>query len=214
MSAARPFAVVISGRGSNMAAIVAAARRGDILVRVVSVLADRAAPGLAAAAAAGIPTQLIDAKAFASREMFDRELARRIDAAGAEFVALAGFMRILSAEFVARYSGRLLNIHPSLLPKFKGLQTHQRAIEANEREHGASVHYVTADLDGGPVIAQARVPVLANDTANTLSARVHAVEHILYPRVCGWVAAGRVTLQDSKVVFDGAPLAAPLTERG
>jgi phosphoribosylglycinamide formyltransferase 1 len=209
----RLFAVVISGRGSNMAAILAAAQRGDIPVDVVSVIADRDAAGLAIARSAGIPVTQVNAREYASREAFDTALKSVIEASGAEFIALAGFMRILSAGFVMHYTGRLLNIHPSLLPKFKGLDTHQRALDAHEREHGASVHYVMPELDGGPVIAQARVPILTSDSAGTLSARVHTVEHILYPRVCGWVAAGRVTLQDGRVCFDGVPLEAPLTER-
>jgi phosphoribosylglycinamide formyltransferase-1 len=190
-----------------------AASRGEIPVEVVSVIADREAAGLELARAAGIPTYKLEPASFGTREEFDQALAAQLVASGAEFIALAGFMRILSASFVQQFAGRLLNIHPSLLPKYKGLHTHRRALEAHEREHGASVHYVTPELDGGPLIAQARVPVLTSDSESTLSARVHAAEHILYPRVCGWVAAGRVTLQDGSVHFDGVRLTAPMTER-
>lgn len=191
---------------------MAAAAQGDIPVEVVSVIADRDATGLEYARAAGIPAHTLWTRDFASREQFDDALSECIVRSGAEFVALAGFMRILSAPFVQRFTGRLLNIHPSLLPRHKGLHTHRRVLEAGEREHGASVHYVTPELDGGPVIAQARVPVVAGDSEETLSARVHAAEHILYPRVCGWVAAGRVVLHDGSVYFDGVRLTTPLTE--
>jgi phosphoribosylglycinamide formyltransferase 1 len=206
MAARRPFAVVISGRGGNMAAIVHAAQTGAIPVDVVGVFADRAAPGIEIAQAAGVAAHVIPSSRYASREDFDAALATALIESGAEFIALAGFMRILTPAFVEQFTGRLLNIHPSLLPKYKGLHTHRRAIEAGDTEHGASVHFVTAELDGGPVIAQARVPIAPHDTSDTLSARVHAVEHMLYPRVCGLVAAGRVRLQDGSAWFDGAPL--------
>ncbi len=212
MARVRPFAVVISGRGSNMLAIATAARAGQIPVAICAVLSDRDAPGLAAARELGLAARSLPAKEFPSREAFDTALTAAIDASGAEFVALAGFMRILGADFVARFAGRLLNIHPSLLPKYKGLHTHRRALEAGDREHGASVHYVTADLDGGPVIAQTAVPVAPGDTETTLSARVHAAEHMLYPRVCGWVAEERVLLRDGRVYFDGQPLTIPRME--
>jgi phosphoribosylglycinamide formyltransferase-1 len=208
-----PVAVVISGRGSNMEAIVRASQRPDSRYRVVRVIADRdSAGGLARAATLGIPTSIVPLKAFPDRSTFDAALAREIDTSGARLVALAGFMRILSAEFVQRFAGRLLNIHPSLLPKYKGLDTHARAIAAGDTHHGASVHYVTAELDGGPVIMQGRLRLRPGDTPETVSARVHALEHIIYPHVCSLIAAGRIDWRHGTVYFDGEPLAAPLLE--
>jgi phosphoribosylglycinamide formyltransferase-1 len=219
-----PVAVVISGRGSNMEAIVRAAHSGvndpaganDPAAgryEVVRVIADREnAGGLARAAALGIRTAVVPVKQFADRAAFDAALAREIESSGARLVALAGFMRILSAEFVQRFAGQLLNIHPSLLPLYKGLDTHARAIAAKDAHHGASVHYVTAELDGGPVIMQGRLRLRAGDTPETVSARVHALEHIIYPHVCSLIAAGRVTCRHGAVYFDGEPLATPLLE--
>ena len=208
-----PVAVVISGRGSNMEAIVRAAQAPGSRFQVVRVIADRdSAGGLARAAALGIPTSIVPVKQFPDRSTFDAALAREIDASGARLVALAGFMRILSAEFVQRFAGRLLNIHPSLLPKYKGLDTHARAIAAGDTHHGASVHYVTAELDGGPVVMQGRLRLVPGDTPETVSARVHALEHIIYPHVCSLIAAGRIDCRDGSVSFDGEPLAAPLIE--
>ena len=205
-----PVAVVISGRGSNMEAIVRAAAGRYEVVRVI---ADReTAGGLARAAALGVPTSVVPVKQFADRASFDDALAREIEASGAQLVALAGFMRILSAGFVERFTGRLLNIHPSLLPKYKGLDTHARAIAARDSHHGASVHYVTAELDGGPVIMQGRLRLRAGDTPETVSARVHALEHIIYPHVCSLIAAGRVQCRNGAVYFDGERLATPLLE--
>jgi phosphoribosylglycinamide formyltransferase 1 len=155
---------------------------------------------------------VVPVKQFPDRESFDAALAAEIDGSGAGLVALAGFMRILSAGFVQRFAGRLLNIHPSLLPKYKGLDTHARALAARDSHHGASVHYVTAELDGGPVIMQGRLRIRGGDTPDTVSARVHALEHIIYPHVCTLIAAGRVECRDGQVWFDGAPLAAPLIE--
>jgi len=208
-----PVAVVISGRGSNMEAIARAERSGVSRYRVVRVIADReGAGGLARAAALGIPTSVVPVKQFADRLSFDAALAAELDASGARLVALAGFMRILSAEFVQRFEGRLLNIHPSLLPKYKGLDTHARAIAAGDTQHGASVHYVTAELDGGPVIMQGRLRLRPTDTPEAVSARVHTLEHIIYPHVCSLIAAGRIECRSGTVFFDGAPLAAPLIE--
>jgi phosphoribosylglycinamide formyltransferase-1 len=210
---ALPVAVVISGRGSNMEAIVRAAQASGSGYQVVRVIADRdGAGGLARAAALGVPTSVVPVKAFADRAAFDAALAAEIDACGAKLVALAGFMRILSAEFVQRFAGRLLNIHPSLLPKYKGLDTHARAIAAGDTHHGASVHYVTAELDGGPVVMQGRLRLRPGDTPETLSARVHALEHIIYPHVCALIASGRVACRGESVYFDGEPLASPLLE--
>jgi phosphoribosylglycinamide formyltransferase 1 len=208
-----PVAVVISGRGSNMEAIARAAQGGAARYRVVRVIADRdGAGGLARAAALGIPVSVVAVKRFPDRSSFDAALAAEIEACGAQLVALAGFMRILSAEFVRRFEGRLLNIHPSLLPKYKGLDTHARALAAGDTHHGASVHYVTDELDGGPVIMQGRLAIRAGDTPESVSARVHTLEHIIYPHVCSLIAAGRVECRSGSVFFDGAPLTAPLIE--
>ena len=213
MSALLPVAVVISGRGSNMEAIARASLSGASRYRVVRVIADRdSAGGLARAAALGIPTSVVPVKQFADRSSFDAALAAELEASGARLVALAGFMRILSAEFVQSFEGRLLNIHPSLLPKYKGLDTHARALGAGDLHHGASVHYVTAELDGGPVIMQGRLRLRPSDTPEAVSARVHTLEHIIYPHVCSLIAAGRVECRHGAVYFDGAPLAAPLVE--
>jgi phosphoribosylglycinamide formyltransferase-1 len=174
--------ILISGRGSNMRSILDAAKAGSLDVDIGAVISNRPdAAGLAFAAEEGIETAVIDHKQFDSREQFDEALAAKIDAYQPDFVILAGFMRILTEGFVNHFAGRLINIHPSLLPKFKGLHTHQRAIDAGEAEHGASVHFVTAELDDGPVILQATVPVLADDNADTLAARVLEQEHLLYP---------------------------------
>lgn len=174
--------ILISGRGSNMQSIIRVIDAGELNAEIVAVISNRPnAAGLQTAAAAGIPTQLINHRDFDSREAFDIELAKTIDNYRPDFVILAGFMRILTAEFVRHFAGKLINIHPSLLPKFKGLHTHQRAIEAGEQEHGASVHFVTAELDDGPVILQSKVPVLVNDTPESLAARVLVEEHKLYP---------------------------------
>jgi phosphoribosylglycinamide formyltransferase-1 len=208
-----PVAVVISGRGSNMEAIVRAAQQPGSRYQVVRVISDReTAGGLARAAALGVPTSVVPVRSFADRRSFDDALAAEIDASGARLVALAGFMRILSAEFVLRFTARLLNIHPSLLPKYKGLDTHARAITAGDTHHGASVHYVTPELDGGPVIMQGRLRLRPGDTPETVSARVHALEHIIYPHVCSLIASGRVECRGDTVYFDGEPLSAPLLE--
>ncbi len=208
-----PVAVVISGRGSNMEAIARASFAPGSRYEVVRVIADRGtAGGIARAAALGVPASVLPVKQFPDRETFDAALAAEIEACGAQLVALAGFMRILSAGFVQRFAGKLLNIHPSLLPKYKGLDTHARAIAARDSHHGASVHYVTPELDGGPVIMQGRLRIRAGDTPETLSARVHTLEHIIYPHVCSLIAAGRVAWREGSVYFDGEPLAEPLIE--
>ncbi len=174
--------ILISGRGSNMVSIVDAINAGELPATVAAVISNRPdAPGIAFAQQANIPTAVIDHKTFDSRESFDQAMAKEIDKYSPKLVVLAGFMRILTSEFVQHFSDRLINIHPALLPKFKGLNTHQRAIDAGEKEHGASVHIVTPELDDGPVVLQARVPVLKNDTAETLAARVLEQEHKLYP---------------------------------
>ncbi len=205
------LAVLISGRGSNLLAIDDACRDGRLAATIVLVASDRAAAGLEAAAARGLHTLRIDTAGFATRAEHDAALRRAIDAAGPDCVALAGYMRILDTSFVAHYAGRLLNIHPSLLPRHKGLHTHRRALEAGDAWHGASVHYVTAELDGGPVVLQGRVPVLPDDDELRLSARVQACEHIIYPRVLQWIATGRLVYREEPWL-DGRPLRAPIVE--
>jgi phosphoribosylglycinamide formyltransferase-1 len=183
--------ILISGRGSNMEAIVRACADERWDARIAAVVSNRAdAAGLAFARERGIATEVVDHRAFASRDAFDDALAERIERHGADVVALAGFMRVLGAGFVRRFDGRLVNIHPSLLPAFPGLETHRRAIEAGCKASGATVHFVTADLDHGPIIGQATVPVLPDDTEQSLAARVLEQEHRLYPRAIRWLVEG------------------------
>jgi phosphoribosylglycinamide formyltransferase-1 len=185
-----PLVALISGRGSNLKAIIDA---HDPLVEIRAVISNRPqAGGLMHAQQAGIPTEVVDHTQFKSRIDFDRTLQTRIDSYQPKLVVLAGFMRILTPEFVAHYEGRLLNIHPALLPAFRGLDTHKRALEAGVKEHGASVHFVTADLDAGPVIIQARVPVLPDDDEESLAARVLREEHRIYPQAIHWFAEDRL----------------------
>lgn len=174
--------ILISGRGSNMLSIIKAIDDGELDASIVAVISNRPhAPGILLAQQAGITTSFVDHELFPSREKFDQALAKEIDLYQPDLVVLAGFMRILTTEFVEHFANRLINIHPSLLPKFKGLNTHQRAIEAGEKEHGASVHFVTPELDDGPIVLQARVNILETDDATTLAARVLEKEHKLYP---------------------------------
>lgn len=201
------LAVLISGTGSNLQAILDAIDAGELPARVSLVLSNKAgAGGLARAERAGVPAAVIDHRDYADRATFDQAMIERIDAHGADTVVLAGFMRILSPGFVRHYQGRLINIHPSLLPKYPGLNTHARALEAGDREHGCSLHFVTDELDGGPLIAQARFPVAANDTADTLSKKVQAQEHRLYPQVLRWRAQQRLQMTDQGVELDGERL--------
>ncbi|MBK1724721.1 phosphoribosylglycinamide formyltransferase [Thiocystis violacea] len=208
-----PLQVValISGSGSNLQALMDAQRQGAP-IRLQAVISNTAeAYGLERARHQGIPTEVLSHRGYADRDAFDADLAALIDRHNPELVVLAGFMRILTPGFVNRYAGRMMNIHPSLLPKFRGLNTHQRALDAGEREHGASVHFVTAELDGGPVIIQARVPVLADDDAGSLAARVLKQEHRLYPTAVGWFAEGRLRLgEDGRAHLDGRALQAPM----
>ena len=213
MSAAPPLAlaVVISGRGTNMAAIARACERGQIPARIARVIADRRdAGGIALARQLGLDVAVVPAREFATPAAFEDALLASIQASGAQLVVLAGYMRILSAHFTARYAGALLNIHPSLLPKFPGLHTHERALAARERGHGASVHFVTTELDAGPLVRQGRVPVLPGDTPESLSARVQQQEHIIYPEVIGWIANGRLKVVDGLPWLDGRRLAEPV----
>jgi phosphoribosylglycinamide formyltransferase-1 len=201
----KSIVILISGRGSNMDAIVQAAIGGARISAVISNRADAA--GLEFATAHGIPTAVVDHKAFAGRAAFDAALAEAIDAHRPDLVVLAGFMRVLGDDFVRHYEGRLLNIHPSLLPAFPGLHTHRRALEAGVRVHGATVHFVTPTLDCGPVVIQAVVPVLPGDDEATLAARVLAQEHRIYPQAVRWFAAGRLTLDGGQVRVHGETVA-------
>ena len=194
--------VLISGSGSNLQSIIDQA--DSIGLNISAVISNQAqAYGLQRAKQAGIDTCVIEHTQYDSREDFDTELRKIIDGYGAQLVILAGFMRILTPEFTQHYTGRMLNIHPSLLPKFQGLHTHQRAIDAGETEHGASVHFVTAQLDGGPVIAQRKVSILPEDDAETLAARVLTEEHQLYPQVIGYFCDGRLKFDDNHAFLDG-----------
>ena len=196
--------VLISGQGSNLDAIVRASEAQDWPGRVVAVISNRAeARGLQSAQAQGIATEVLDHKAFADRTAFDAALAGTIDRHAPDLVVLAGFMRILTPEFVGRYEGRMLNVHPSLLPSFTGLHTHRRAIEEGCKVAGATVHFVSAELDHGPIVAQAVVPVLPDDDETTLAQRVLAAEHELYPRAVGWFVKGELALKDGRVTHVG-----------
>ena len=201
--------VLLSGSGSNLQALIDSARAGDSPVRIRAVISNRAdAYGLQRARDAGIDTAVLDHKAFDGREAFDKALVEQIDAFSPQLVVLAGFMRILSGDFVRHYEGRLLNIHPSLLPRYKGLHTHQRALEAGDREHGCSVHFVTEELDGGPLVVQAIIPVAPDDTPESLAQRVHGQEHQIYPLAVRWFAEGRLRLGEHGALLDGQTLAA------
>jgi phosphoribosylglycinamide formyltransferase 1 len=195
-TARKRVAVLISGRGSNMAALIAAAQNPAYPADIVAVLSNQPdAGGLQRAAAEGIPTAVVDQAAFGKdRAAFEQAIQRHLDGHRADLVCLAGFMRLLTPFFVSRWSGRMLNIHPSLLPSFKGLHTHERALAAGVRIHGATVHYVVPEVDAGPIVAQAAVPVLGGDTPDTLAARVLAAEVRLYPLALGLVAGGKSTL--------------------
>ena len=201
--------VLLSGTGSNLQALIDSDDVKDSPARIRAVISNRAdAYGLQRAKDAGIDTRVLDHKAFEGREAFDAALIKIIDQFNPHLVVLAGFMRILSADFVRHYSGRLLNIHPSLLPKYKGLHTHQRALEAGDREHGCSVHFVTEELDGGPLVVQAVIPVESEDTPSSLAQRVHTQEHLIYPLAVRWFAEGRLSLNEQGALLDGQLLPA------
>ena len=201
--------VLLSGSGSNLQALIDSCAIPDSAVRIGAVISNRAdAYGLQRAAAAGIETAVLDHTGFEGREAFDAALVGCIDGFAPDLVVLAGFMRILSGDFVRHYQGRLLNIHPSLLPRYKGLHTHRRALEAGDVEHGCSVHFVTEELDGGPLVVQAVVPVAPDDTVQSLAQRVHAQEHVIYPMAVHWFANGRLRLGEQGALLDGQPLSA------
>lgn len=199
--------VLISGSGSNLQALIDSSASGDNPARIRAVISNRAdAYGLERAKAAGIDTRVLDHKAFGGRDAFDAALIDAIDAFAPDLVVLAGFMRILTPGFVRHYAGRLLNIHPSLLPRHKGLHTHQRALEAGDREHGCSVHFVTEELDGGPLVVQAVIPVQPHDSLDSLAQRVHEQEHLIYPLAVRWFAEGRLRLSEHGAMLDGQRL--------
>lgn len=207
----RRIVVLISGNGSNLQALISACVDGSIKGSIVAVISNRPdVYGLKRAQAAGIATRVLDHKSFAERSVFDQALLELIDSFQPDLVVLAGFMRILTASFVQHYAGRMLNIHPSLLPAYKGVNTHQRVLDDHAQLHGASVHFVTFELDAGAVILQAEVPVLATDTAETLAARVLQVEHKIYPQVVAWFCADRLSLKENEVWLDGQRLSEPL----
>ncbi len=204
-------AVLVSGGGTNLQAFIDAAREQRLDLRLCAVLSDNPeAKGLERARRAGLPAECVPRAEHADAEAFEDALAERLARYAPDLLVLAGFMRILSGAFVARYEGRILNIHPSLLPRFRGLDTHRRAIDAGDRWHGCTVHFVTERLDGGPRIAQARVPVLPDDTPARLAARVLEMEHRIYPWAAGLVAAGRVRYADDAAWYDGERLDEPL----
>jgi phosphoribosylglycinamide formyltransferase-1 len=216
----RRVAVLISGRGSNMAALVEAAKAADFPAEIALVLSNRPnAKGLAIAQAARIPTATVDHVPFGQdREAFERELKRELDTHRIALICLAGFMRLFTPRFVIHWQGRMLNIHPALLPAFKGLDTHARALAAGVKIHGATVHFVVAEMDAGPIIAQGALAVREDDTADTLAARVLGIEHRIYPLALRLVAEGRVRIEDGRCRIDGAPpsdqiLLAPPLER-
>jgi phosphoribosylglycinamide formyltransferase-1 len=195
--------ILISGRGSNMISLVEASRRPDYPAEIVTVISNRPdAPGLAWAAAQGIPTTVVDHKAFARREDFDSALQAALTAAEVDLVCCAGFMRLMTAGFVQQWRGRMLNIHPSLLPAFKGLSAHEQALAAGVKIAGCTVHFVEPEMDSGPIIAQAAVPVTDDDTVETLAARILSAEHKLYPHALALIASGTARLEGGRVVVD------------
>jgi phosphoribosylglycinamide formyltransferase 1 len=209
MSATCNVVVLLSGTGSNLQAIIDSLQGADHPARLCAVISNRAdAFGLQRARDAGIEARSLDHTAYEGREAFDAALIELIDTFKPGLVVLAGFMRILSATFVRHYQGRLLNIHPSLLPRYKGLHTHQRVLEAGDREHGCTVHFVTEELDGGPLVVQAVVPVESTDSPTSLAQRVHAQEHQIYPLAIRWFAEGRLSLGDEGALLDGQLLGA------
>lgn len=199
-----PVAVLISGRGTNLQSLIDDCAREDFPARIVMVFSNvPGAEGLERAAGAGLPTVVLDHKSFEDRDAFDEAIAEKIDESGAQLVCLAGFMRRLGAKFVEHYHDRILNIHPSLLPAFPGLHVHQRVIDSGARFSGCTVHIVRPEVDSGPIVVQAAVPVHPDDTADTLAARVLEQEHGAYPRAVRWFAEGRLTVEGEKVLVDG-----------
>ncbi len=199
--------VLISGGGSNLQAVIDQVANGTIDAEISLVISNNPdVKGLQRANHAGIPTALVNHREYDSRDSFERELIRQIDSHQPDLLVLAGFMRIFNAGFTNHYAGRMLNIHPSLLPKFKGVHTHERALQAGDKEHGATVHFVTSELDGGPLVIQAIVPIKDTDTASDLAARVLVQEHVIYPIAIKWFCEGRLTLDGNQVCLDKQPL--------
>lgn len=199
--------VLVSGNGSNLQAFIDACGHHIPNARIAAVISNKSdAYGLQRAINADINVHSLHANAYDSRELYDSALATLIDLHKPDVIILAGFMRILSEAFVTRYQGKMLNIHPSLLPKYTGLHTHQRAIDAGDKEHGTSVHFVTPELDGGPVILQAKVPIFEGDNAEEVASRVQAQEHVIYPMVANWLVEGRLSMIDGKAILDGVEL--------
>jgi len=211
-SAQLDVVVLISGSGTNLQAILDAARSGAIPARVLTVISDQPdAYGLQRARRADVPTECLQARDYPDRAAYDEALGQMLAALDPGLVVLAGFMRILGPALVRRWSGRMLNVHPSLLPAYRGLHTHRRVLEAGEKWHGTSVHFVTEELDGGPLIAQARFEIGTRDTEETLQERIQALEHRMYPEVIGWYAAGRLRMVGDKVELDDQLLSQPVT---
>ncbi|GAB6069962.1 phosphoribosylglycinamide formyltransferase [Thiomicrorhabdus hydrogeniphila] len=207
----KKIAVLISGSGSNLQAIINHQKEHADLYQIALVVSNRPdAYGITRAKKANIPTQVIDHKKYDSREAFDCALQTVIDSANIDLLVLAGFMRILTTEFTAHFLGKMLNIHPSLLPKYTGLHTHQRALEAGDTKHGLSIHFVTAELDGGPVILQAEVDIEANDTEETLAAKIHTQEHIAYPLVVEWFVTDKLILKNNQAWLNQVSLNNPI----
>ncbi len=205
------IAVLASGNGSNLQAILDRVAAGQLEVRVAVLISDvESAPALQRAVAAGVPTHVVAPCEYPDRSTWNLALARALQGAEVELVVLAGFMRIVGHEVLEAFPGRILNIHPSLLPRYRGLNTYQRVLEAGERTHGTSVHFVTAELDGGPIIAQARIDISSDDDEDSLRRRVQSAEHWLYPEVIGWHAAGRLEMRDEAVFLDGRLLEKPV----
>lgn len=199
--------VLISGNGSNLQAIIDEIQQGKLNVSLCAVISDRSgAYGLQRATNASIPSHVIEYRSYPDRTSFDAALMQQIDAYQPDLIVLAGFMRILTPEFVVHYLGRMINIHPSLLPKYQGLNTHRRVLEAGDEEHGATVHYVTPELDSGPIILQAQVPVLASDSAESLEQRVHQAEYQIYPEAIRRIASGQVAFRNNLVYYDNKPM--------
>ena len=209
MSETKRIVVLLSGSGTNLQALIDCASRGELAGEIVGVISNRpGVKGLERANQAGIAAELVDHTLYPSREAFDQALMQAVDRYQPDLVVLAGFMRILTPAFTGHYLGRMLNIHPSLLPKYQGLYTHQRALDAGDDCHGVTVHFVTAELDGGPSAIQAIVPIESGDTAQTLSARVQVQEHIIYPMAVRWFNEGRLRYHQGKAWLDDQPLPA------
>ncbi|VAW58011.1 Phosphoribosylglycinamide formyltransferase [hydrothermal vent metagenome] len=203
--------MLISGSGSNLQAIIEAIATNALHARISTVISNRPdAKGLERACAAGLNTQCIDHREFESREAFDQQLIQSIDQHQPDLIILAGFMRILTHDFVSHYASRMLNIHPSLLPEFRGLNTHQRALDAGVKQHGVSIHYVSNELDGGPLVLQAVIDVCADDSRESLQQKIHLQEHVIYPMVIEWIAQCRLEITDEQIYLDKQPLKQPL----